>query len=499
MNEAAPNENADPPRWRRVALRVALPLILLAIGIFGMSALVAMRKPNQRVEPQRIAPLVMVEPIAADAGTVRLHVDGTVVPKREVTIAAEVAGRIVAVNENFKAGRYVTQGTQLVFIDKAVYELAVGQLKAEQAQLAADQEQLAVEGENLAKLIQLSTREEKLALENLRRAQELYNPERGIRNITPAQFEAVELELLRAQNSLQQLKNSQSLLASRGQRLIAQQLLAEYRLRQAEIDLERTTIFAPLSGVISMQAVEVNDFVQRGTVLFKIEDTQSVEVRCQLRADDLYWIWSTTKHSAGGTVDVLHEPPRVKAKIYYDVAGQRYAWDGFLARYEGSGLSSTTRTVATLVEVPQPQRLGATDGPPTLIRGMYVQIEMEIEPLVPLLRLPIEALHPPNIIWTVDPVADTPRAADTQLTATAGAGSSTASQPQTGKLRVHEVRVAKLLPDSVLIRAEGSTVRTGDLVVISPLAVGIDEMAVRYQPARNANHRGSGTEIPPTH
>ncbi len=485
MENSQPSGTTEAPLWRRAAIRWGLPLALLAVGALGMMSLVALRKPTGRVDPVRIAPLVTVQPISANPGKFELRVDGSVIPKREITVAAEVAGRIASVHPNFKAGRYVTAGTELLTVDPAVYQYALGQIQAEQAQLAADEAQLVVETSNLEKLIELANRELRLSQENLRRAEDLYNPERGIRNITASQFEAVELEVLRAQNTLQQLKNSQSLLASRGQRITAQQQLADFKQKQAQLDLDHASIKAPLSGVISAQEVEENDFVQRGTVLFKIEDTDSVEVRCQLRTDDLYWIWSTTINSAGGTVDVLHEPPKVAAKIYYDVAGQRFAWDGFLSRYQGSGLDSNTRTIPTLVEVPQPQRLGARDGPPTLIRGMYVQVEMEIEPLVPLLRLPIEALRPPHTMWTVEP--DQPGVAGAQLTA--GGGSTEAGKPAAplpGKLRLHEVSVAKLLPDAVLIRAEGASLRPGDLIVVSPLTAGIDQMQVRYQPEAEA-------------
>lgn len=491
----------SPSRWRRTAVRAALPLGLLALGMGGMSILVSMRKPPDRVDPQRPVPLVSVASVPAQSGPFRLLADGVVVPKREITVAAEVAGRITWVAPEFRAGNYVTRGTRLVEIDSQVYRLAVQQSEAEQAQLRADLAQLEVETKNVAALLEISSRELSLAQANLRRARELYDPERNIRNFTPAQFEAVEASVLKQQNAHQQLENSQALLASRRQKIEAQLQLVGFKLQQAQLDLDRTTISAPIDGVISIQEVEADDFVQRGSALFQIVDTDHVEIRSQIRTDDLYWIWATRHSSAGGSLDVLHEPPQVEAAIYYDVAGQRFQWQGYLSRYEGAGLESRTRTVPVLFEVPQPARPGALEGPPTLIRGMYVQIEMEIEPQVPLMRVPIEALRPPNIIWTVEPAGaadataqasspgpshqeDAP--ATTHLTGAPAGGAQAAetkaAAPGTpGKLRYHEVRVAKMLPDSVLIRADGSTIKPGDLVVVSPLAAGIDQMQIRFQ------------------
>lgn len=493
MSDPPTSASVAPASWRRTTMRFALPLGLLAIGITGMSTLVSMRKPTGRVEPERTVPLVSVQAVPAQAGAFRLNVDGVVVPKREITVAAEVAGRVTWVSPDFRAGHFVNKGTKLIEIDSQVYRLAVQQAQAERAQLEADLAQLQVEGQNLAALLEISARELELAQANLRRAKDLYDPQRNLRNITPAQYEAVEASLLKAQNAHQQLQNSQALLASRRQKIEAQLQLIGFKLEQAQLDLDRTVITAPISGVISAQEIEADDFVLRGTVLFQVVDTTQVEVRSQIRADDLYWIWATQHTSAGDSLDLLYEPPRVQAVIYYDVAGQRYSWQGHLSRYEGAGLESTTRTVPVLFEVPQPHRPGALEGPPTLLRGMYVQIEMEIEPQVPLLRLPIEALRPPNIVWTVEAggAQDTTGAAqgDANHThfAAAPAGNSPGtattgeSAAQNGQLRYHEVRVAKLLPDSVLIRADNCTVKPGDWVVVSPLAAGIDQMQVRFQ------------------
>jgi multidrug efflux pump subunit AcrA (membrane-fusion protein) len=499
MADPPTSDYAAPASWRRTTIRLALPLGLLAIGISGMSALVSMRKPTGRVEPEKPIPLVSVQAVPAQTGAFRLYADGVVVPKREITVAAEVAGRVTWVSPEFRAGRFIAKGTKLLEIDPQVYRLAVQQSEAERAQLEADLAQVQVEAQNLTALLELSARELDLAVANLRRAKELYDPQRNIRNLTPAQYEAVESALLKAQNAHQQLENSRALLASRRQKVEAQLQLIGFKLQQAQLDLDRTVITAPLAGVISAQEVEADDFVQRGTVLFQIVDTEHVEVRSQIRTDDLYWIWATRHSSAADPLNLLYEPPRVPVNIFYEVAGQRYQWQGYLSRYEGAGLESTTRTVPVLFEVPQPHRPGALEGPPTLIRGMYVQVEMEIEPKVPLLRLPIEALRPPNIVWTVD--ATEPRATsasqgdanNTHLTA-APAGRSAAtggSAAQPGKLRYHEVRVAKLLPDAVLIRADNCTVKPGDRVVVSPLAAGIDQMDVQFQHAADARPRSA--------
>ena len=50
-------------------------------------------------------------------------------------------------------------------------------------------------------------------------------------------------------------------------------------------------ITAPIDGVIVLEEVEEDSYVNKGTLLVAIEDTSAVEVKCSLRMDELYWLW----------------------------------------------------------------------------------------------------------------------------------------------------------------------------------------------------------------
>ena len=47
-----------------------------------------------------------------------------------------------------------------------------------------------------------------------------------------------------------------------------------------------------MDGVIVEDPGEEGDFVQRGALLFRIEDISKVEVDFDLKLEELQWIWS---------------------------------------------------------------------------------------------------------------------------------------------------------------------------------------------------------------
>lgn len=62
-------------------------------------------------------------------GHIEIDADGVVVPIREVTLAAEVPGRIMKKSANCRAGKFVKAGTVLFEIDNRDYQLDVARLE----------------------------------------------------------------------------------------------------------------------------------------------------------------------------------------------------------------------------------------------------------------------------------------------------------------------------------------------------------------------------------
>ena len=254
------------------------------------------------------------------------------------------------------------------------------------------------------------------------------------------------------------LQNARDLIPVRRLRLEAELKSTGFRQRKAQLNLDRTLVVAPFDGIITNDAVELGDFVQPGNVLLGIQETASIEVECYLRTDDLYWLWNSQMQ---GTVEnqdddasanrAAFEIPRVPATVTYTIAEQKFQWQGMLARYGGRGIDRTTRTVPCRVIVSSLRREDAVDGPPSLMRGMYVTVTLPVSPDVRLWRVPNRALQPNGQVWTLD---GTP-------------------------LRMHKIEPVRVLPDSVLIRADRAPLKAGDRIIVSPLTTEFDGMRVR--------------------
>jgi RND family efflux transporter MFP subunit len=238
------------------------------------------------------------------------------------------------------------------------------------------------------------------------------------------------------------------------------------QLERANLDLSRTQIAAPIDGVVVSDSVEEGDFVRRGTALVTIEDTASVEVKCSLQTDELYWLWnqaaSNDRALANKSLQPDYEIPNAPAKVIYRLAGRGYQWSGELARYEGIGLDETTRTVPCRVVVESPRqrvvRLSGSEvapdqatGPPALVRGMYVTVRIEADPRAKLLDIPEEAVRPGNKVWVC----------------------------RDGTLAIVDVDVVQVTDEVAIIRP--GQLRGGEKVVVSLLAAVEPGMAIREQ------------------
>lgn len=449
--------------FQRLVSQVVLPVLIIALGAGGLIWLSAKDAPPERTAKQPPPLLVETISLQADESSFPLRVSGNVVSRREVTLSAEVAGAVILKGESVESGRYVQKGDPLLQIDPARFELAVKQFGNELTQVAADLEQLKTEEQGTNSLIKLAEREAEIAMASAARAKDL-----ALKNAaSETQLESAERADLQARIALTALLNRRALFPVRRARLTAQQTLTELRQQLAQLNLDRTRIVAPFTGVITADAVEQGNYVQAGDVLLKLDDTSAIDVECNLRLDDLYWLWNAYADTATLAdskpvpaapiehppfdVGKLFEVPEVDAVITGEVTGRKFRWSGRLARYAGGGVHKKTRTVACRVVVSDPIRTDAVDGPPTLMRGMHVTVTLNVTPRIRLLSIPTRGVQPNGRVWTVED----------------------------GVLRGHSVKPAKQLPDRVLVRADSTDLKPGDHVVITQLTTPLDGSRVR--------------------
>lgn len=460
------------------ASRIVLPLVILVTGVAGFFALG--KKPDEKTEkPQGLAvPEVKVVQVDRHEGTLDIGVDGQAVPYREIKLSAEVAGRIVYKAEAARAGRFAKKDTVLLRIDDHDYAIMVQQLETELEQADVSVLELDEEIAGSQRLVDLAQTQVKLAEKDHQRHIDLF--ERGAS--TDAEMDKSNLERINAEHSLTTVGNQVTLLKTRRSRVVQSQTLTELKKKKAKYDLERTSIEAPVNGVIVMDTVEQGDYVTNGTHLLTIEDTTVVEVKCNLRMDELHWVWdqATAGNSNIGIRDhgEDYQLPPTRATVVYRLEGREYTWDGDLWRIDGVGVDEKTRTVPCRVIVRSPQsvwvvrdgeRRRATGGPPALVRGMYVDVIIHTKPSQPLLQVPQQAIRPGEKVWLARPLTSDEKKAATDEKKAA----TDKAAPATHALEIVQVDVIESTGDRAIVRSDARELSAGDVVVVSPLALPI--------------------------
>ena len=184
------------------------------------------------------------------------------------------------------------------------------------------------------------------------------------------------------------------------------------------------------------------------------------------------WLWqevNAERELQRTDASLAYEVPPTPVHVEYQLAGRDYTWNGVLSRYDGIGIDQKTRTVPCRILVEHPQQVSVSrdptrmdgdlvprrQGPPALIRGLYVTIRIEVAPDADLVTLPERAVRPGNVIWRVIDDA----------------------------IQIRTVQIAQVTRGVVLIHADSRGLVAGDHVVVSPLATVKEGM-----PVRTTNH-----------
>lgn len=435
-----------------------LSLIILVGGIisfylFGMASEVPRKTDGADVNGDGI-PVRTVEVRAWDL-PFHLDLNGEAVTWRVITVGAEVAGRVVHRNPSARGGQYVEKGDVLFEVDSLNYQLEVDRLKAELAKSAIEIESIQIDIRNSESLLKLSEEESRLQKVQLQRVVALHRE----KAVGDTELDNATRQELTTRNSLLTIQNQ---LASQTQQKLVKESgrkLIELQLERAEADLKRCRVISPIAGRVVEDQVEEGDYVRSGDPLIRISDSSRMEVRCALKGEEAAWVWQQYQHTeAPGGVDPL-KMPQVPCEVVFEFDGVETVWDGYLSRFEGTGLDRQTRMFPcrVIVDKPGEPRVTSSPGgrpaisPPTLLSGMFVKVRIPIQSPVPLLQVPVESVRPGGRLWLA----------------------------KSGLLSIVEVTVARVDDNSALIRRDDDSLSAGDRVVVSPLAAATEGMSVR--------------------
>ncbi len=272
----------ESERTRKTALHAVFSFVLMLaiLGVaFGAAAFFVI---NKRVaseeEPERPLPAVEVLEVETGRYPVEIRTQGVVESRRETSLSAEVAGRVVEISPNLKRGGVVTEGERLVQIDPADYRSALARAEASlaEAELVLAQEE--------ARFEQARVDWEKLG--------------RGAGS--PLVLREPQREAARAT------------VAS-----------ARAEVERARRDVERTEITAPFDASVREANVEVGVVVSPGQSVATLFSASDLEVRLPLPLEDFGFLQRAPDGSPAGGISLRGE-----------IGDETYEWPAEMVRLD---------------------------------------------------------------------------------------------------------------------------------------------------------------------
>lgn len=346
-------------------MRYVVSMLLICAGV-GTAVVLYLTKPKARkTRPRRPAPLVAVAELRRTSEPVRVQAYGTVIAAKELTLQAEVDGRIVHQDANLVPGGLIPAGRKLLQIDPEDYRLAVRQGRA-----------------------------------NVEEARFEVEVEQGRRVIAEREW-----ELLKDEIATSDAGRRLALREPHEKRAAARLQAAESRLAQAQLDEKRCTLRCPFNALVLAESVEEGQLVTRQGELATLVGTDEFWVRASVPLAKLGRISFPQAGRAGAAARVILETAN----------GQPVVREGRVLRLLGD-LEASGRMARVLVAVANPLDLPAGQagsnghaddapprmGPGRLLLGCYVKVEIDAGREEGIYVVPRAAMREGDRLWLVN-------------------------------------------------------------------------------------------------
>ena len=378
----------------------------------------------------------LVEVFAARAEKVQMVIEayGTVKPREELLLVAEVRGQIVATDPSFEEGNFVTRGTRLIQIDPRTYELDVQRAKVQIKQAQAEIKRLDQEVLNLQARIKIAKSDVTLANNEYFRLKKLIDR----KVIAQSTLDKSEQQYLASLERLQALENQLALTGPQKEQLLAQRDMAEVMYETAKLDLERSAILAPFDGWVLAKTIEVGQHVTIGQTLGKIYSTGELEIEVRIPVKDFKWLPADLNGGA-----------RIEADVIFENQGAQMTWNGHVTRVKAQ-MDDKTRTLPVIIEVDATSTSADSRNALRLRPGMFVTAKIKGKEVSQAFVLPRHVVYPGDKVYTVDG----------------------------GRLKIKIVDILRAFKDTVIV-SQGLS--DGERIIKTPLADVTDGMLVRIK------------------
>ncbi len=407
-------------------------IVVILIAIIIAAVLVILRPKAERRVVEDLGRLVEVFAARSEKVQMVIEAYGTVAPREELLLVAEVRGQIVATDPSFKEGNPVTRGTRLIQIDPRTYDLEVQRRKVQIKQAQAEIKRLQQEVLNLQARIKIAKSDVSLAEKEYFRLKKLIDR----KVIAQSTLDKTEQQYLASLERLQALENQLALTGPQKEQLVAQRDMAKVMFAEARLDLERSGIVAPFDGWVLEKTIEVGQHVTVGQSMGRIYSAGELDIEVRIPVKDFKWLPAE-----------LNGDTRIEADVIFENQGARMIWKGHLSRVKAQ-MDDKTRTLPVIIEVDATSNSEDNRNALRMRPGMFVTARIKGKEVSQAFVLPRYVVYPGDMVYTV----------------------------KDDRLKIKSVDVLRTFKDSVII-SQGLS--DGERIIKTPLSDATDGMLVR--------------------
>jgi RND family efflux transporter MFP subunit len=330
---------------------VTFLVFILAIG--AAVVLYNTSPKTKKTRPKRPVPLVQTVEIHPGKEDVIVEAFGTVIPSRQITLQAEVEGRIIVQNPELIPGGLIRQDDIVLHIDPSDYELTVDEYRAalEEAVFELDLE----EGKQVIAEHEWKLMEDEISTTRIGKSLALREP---------------HLRLVKAKVDK-----------------------AKSKLAAAELALQRTAIKSPFNAIVIEEFVDKGQLVSRQTPLATLADTDQYRVQVSVPVSVLHRIsFSSETGQANSPAQIISEQGNGAAVVRH----------GHVIKIMGD-LDSEGRMARLLIVIDDPLKLqNPKQIKEMLLLGSYVKVLINAGSFDNIYSVPRQALREGDVIWVKD-------------------------------------------------------------------------------------------------
>lgn len=350
MNDASPQSRKR--QWLSIIANAILCLAILGASAAAIVVINRTEPTAQQINTRRKS-AALVDTVTVERGTYspQLVVLGTVQPAQDIVLGPRVRGQVVTMSPKFVPGEIVREGELILQIDPADFQNTVSIRRSELLQARASQE------------------------------------------IEEGRQSLAKQELALLEDSIGELNRSLVLREPQYASIKSQVSAAQAALERAQLDLERTKIFAPFDAQILRRSSNIGSQVGPGDEIGRLVGIDEYWVLAAVPVRSLRWVQFPDDGSGAlrerGSLVRLRNP---------DAWGNDSERLARVTRMIGT-LDQQTRLARVLITVNDP--LGRKSDVPPLILDTLIEVRIEGKPIDDVVQLNREYVHDRNTVWVM--------------------------------------------------------------------------------------------------